>query len=48
MKTNQSVTLQEIEQIIIMTKNNVSRYQIARTLKRSTQTIYRYQKKYLG
>lgn len=48
MHSNQSVTLEEIKKIVTWTRENISRYEIAKRLGRSTNTIWRYQKKYLG
>ena len=42
------VSVSEISKIISMTKEGVSRYEIARTLGRSISTIWSYQKKFLN
>lgn len=47
-RRGREVTLSEIKTIIDMTKEGKDRPEIARKINRSTNTVWRYQKKYLG
>ncbi len=46
-RAQRTVTLSEIKTIIDMTKKGCDRPEIARAIGRSTNTVWRYQKKYL-